>query len=268
MKPETFTSFCRLVYEKSGITLKEGKEALVAARVSKRLRALHLNTFEDYLAYLEEDSSGNEIVYLLDAISTNVTSFYREAHHFQLLQKVMEGWVHEGQHRFRIWCAASSTGEEPYTLAMTMAEVCQKPGMDWKILATDISTKVLDLANAGAYRSEKVEVIPSQLRQKYFDCSKDAAGDKVFRAKPALQDHLLFRRLNLCETPFPMKGPMDFIFCRNVMIYFDNPVRQPLVNEFYRLLKRGGILCIGSSESLTGLKTDFQNLGPSTYVKP
>ncbi len=268
MKPETFQAFCRLVYDKSGITLKEGKEALVAARVSKRLRALHLHSFEDYLGFLEEDTSGNEIVFLLDAISTNVTSFYRESHHFRLMEKILAGWVHEGQKRFRVWCAASSTGEEPYTLAMTMAEICQSPAIDWKILATDISTKVLELAHAGVYRSEKLDVVPAQLKQKYFDCSRDAAGDKVFHARQILRDHLMFRRLNLRETPFPMKGPMDFIFCRNVMIYFDNAVRQPLIAEFHRLLKRGGILCIGSSESLTGLKTDMQNLGPSVYVKP
>lgn len=266
LPPQLFNEISQLVYAKSGITLKDGKEALVASRLGKRLRALKLPSYAAYLAYLKESGGEEEMIRLLDAISTNVTHFYREPRHFEVLREKLESWK-SGQRRFRLWCAASSTGEEPYTLAMTMAEALGMTGIDWRILATDISTRVLAIAQAGRYEEEKLKEVPPALRQKYFDVIQDPVEGKMFQAKPALREKVHFSRLNLSQPPFPMRGPLDFVFCRNVMIYFDNQVRKPLIDEIYRLLKPGGYLCVGSSESLTGIQTALKSVAPSVYVK-
>ncbi|MBF0500335.1 MAG: methyltransferase domain-containing protein [Candidatus Riflebacteria bacterium] len=262
---ELFEKISRFIYNQSGITLKDGKEALVASRLAKRLRALNIPSYASYFQYLEKDTSGEEIVQLLDAISTNVTHFFREPKHFDILHEKITTWKNAGQRRFRIWCAASSTGEEPYTLAMVMAEVCGLSGIDWKILATDISTRVLDIAKTGKYEEEKLKDVSSALKQKYFDQIK-LEEQKYYRAKPALRERIVFKRLNLAEPPFPMHGPLDFVFCRNVMIYFDNNIRKPLIDEISRLLKPEGILIVGSSESLTGIITAMKSIGPSVYA--
>jgi len=267
MDHKTFNKFRDLIYEQSGIALSEGKEALVSARVAKRLRALGLNDHESYLRHVSEDRSGEELVSLLDTISTNVTNFFREPAHFRFLENAVRHWVKQGQTRFRIWCAASSTGEEPYTLAMTMLEATAGQKMDIKILATDISTKVLRIAQAGFYEDRKVQDIPLELRRKYLDASEQN-GVSGLVAKPVLREMITFRRLNLSQPPFPMKGPLDAVFCRNVMIYFDNKVRSRLISETSRLLKSGGYLMVGHSESLTGIPSTFQTIQPAVYQKP
>lgn len=265
MEQKLFEQYRALIYEKSGITLGPQKVALVTARVGKRMRALGLADHASYLDLVTRDEKGDELIHLLDAISTNVTSFYREASHFEVLDDLLRRWSNAGQSRFRIWCAASSTGEEPYCLAMTALEALPR-GADIKILATDISTKVLDVARAGVYPANKAESIPPQLRQKYF--TPQGRGESAaYAAKPELRRLISFNRLNLSTPPFPMKGPMDAVFCRNVMIYFDNAVRSRLVTEIHRLLKDDGHLMVGHSESLTGIKVPFKTVKPAVYRK-
>ncbi|MDR0307230.1 MAG: methyltransferase domain-containing protein [Chitinispirillales bacterium] len=267
MEKRTFDAFRKLIYDKSGITLGEGKEALVSARIGKRLRALELDTPEDYLKYLSspECDSDSEFVELLDVISTNVTSFFREPAHFDFMASFVEKMVAEGRNKIRIWCAASSSGEEPYTIAMTFLENIGGFRGDCRILATDISTRILKMAKAGEYTEQKIQGVPPQLRSRYFNVIPGA--NKIYKASPDIADMITFSRLNLSTPPFPMKGPFDLIFCRNVMIYFDNTVRQRLLKEFERLLRPGGYLMVGHSESLAGLQCSLDTIKPSVYHK-
>ncbi len=268
MDRKTFESFCDLIYTAAGISLNEKKEALVSSRIAKRMRALNITEHNEYLRYVNADSTGNEIVQMLDAISTNVTHFFREAHHFSRVTELMKEWLASGQRRFRFWSAGCSSGEEPYTLAVTLLEsTLGYTGVDIKILATDISTRILERAVQGEYEVRKMENVSSFIRDKYF--AKEGRGDNAYyTVKRNIRNMVLFRRLNLSVVPFPMKGPMDVIFCRNVMIYFDNEVREKLLREFYRLLKPKGYLMVGHAESLTGILSGLKVVEPSVYTRP
>ncbi|MGL1935894.1 MAG: protein-glutamate O-methyltransferase CheR [Fibrobacterales bacterium] len=265
MDTEVFVEIKNIVYAKAGITL-DSKEALVSARLAKRLRKLKLSNESEYLNFLKNDNSGNELVQLLDVISTNFTSFYREPDHFGFLTELMDTWIRNGQKNFKIWCAAASSGEEPYTLAMTLQEVMSGKNIDVKMLATDISTAVLEKCKAGEYPDKSLHNVPLAYKKKYFT-EKISQGEKNFVATNTLKSMIKFARLNLIEAPYPMSGPMDMIFCRNVMIYFDNIIRKRIVDEAYRLLKPGGYLVISHSESLTGIENKFKTIKPSIYLK-
>ncbi|GHS94129.1 chemotaxis protein methyltransferase [Planctomycetales bacterium] len=267
MNHDTFKGFCKLVYDKSGIALTDSKESLVSSRVGKRMREIGLgaNDYEHYLTLLHNDTRGEELIHLLDCISTNVTSFWREPDHFELMTELCKKWRAAGQTRFRFWSAASSSGEEPYTMAI-MAYEALGSGVDARILATDISTKILEKAMNGDYDEEKIRGVPVPLRDKYFTRA-GARGGYEYTAGEALKRMISFRRLNLSAPPFPIRGPLDIVFCRNVMIYFDNGLRERLVREIYRVLKPGGYLFIGHAESLTGLNTEFKTVKPATYLK-
>jgi chemotaxis protein methyltransferase CheR len=265
MKKDSFERVCEIVYETSGIALTAKKEALVSARVSKRMRALGISDFEKYLIYLE-DHHDQEIVGLLDAVSTNVTSFFREPHHFDFIGDEVARWYEGGQRRFRFWSAACSTGEEPLSLAMVLKEALPYPDVDARVLATDISTVTLSHCGQAAYEDRKVEPIPYDLRSRWFT-SAGGGSDRVWTAKPALKQMIVYRRLNLSAPPFPMRGPLDAVFCRNVMIYFDDAVRIQLLDEIARLLKPGGYLFVGHAESLAGILSGFKYVRPSIYRK-
>lgn len=267
MEKRTFNKFREIVYEKSGISLSESKVALVSARVGKRMRTLGMDDYKSYLKMVVSDESGEEIVHLLDAISTNVTHFFRESNHFDFLADVIKKWNDKGQRRFRVWSAASSSGEEPYSIAMTMLSTLEKSNIDLKILATDISTKVLSMCVKGLYTEDKLNTVPKDYVRKYFDVTKSPSGT-LYQVKNLLKQLIVFRRLNLSRPPFPMRGPLDIIFCRNVMIYFDNVVRKRLLDEMFRLLKPGGYLMVGHAESLTGLVSEFKGVKPSIYIRP
>lgn len=263
---QLFQRFCDIAYSKAGIKLRDGKEALVSSRVAKRLRALGLNDPGEYLQVLERDVSGDELVSFLDAISTNFTSFFREPSHFQRLREFVDYRVKQGRKRIRIWCAAASSGEEPFTLAMTMAEAARETSLDWRILATDISTKILALATAAVYEAPALKDVPRALLSRYFVAAdRKRSAEQQWQVCDALRERVVFKRLNLAKPPYPMPGPIDVVFCRNVMIYFDDPVRQGLVSEIDRLLCEDGLVCIGHSESLTGLQTKLTVIEPSVY---
>lgn len=262
IKAQHYDEIRDLVYRKAGIALGESRQALVQARLSKRLRALGLEEFEEYVEYLRRDDSGEEIVELLDVISTNFTSFFREERHFQLLTEIVQKAVAAKARQFRLWCAAAATGEEPYTLSMVIQEASEGRIPDIKILATDISTRALRACQAGRYDEARLKTVPDASRRRWF--RKD---DDEFVATPELRAPLRFSRLNLMEAPYPMKGPFDVIFCRNVMIYFDKDGRTKFVQQALRLLAPGGILVVGSSESLAGIAVGMETLMPSVYRK-
>lgn len=230
------------------------------------MRALGIERYPDYLQRIANGANRDELVHLIDAISTNVTSFFREPVHFEILTERLREWYNRGQRKFRIWSAAASTGEEPYTLAMTVAEAMPAKDVDVRILATDISTAVLEKCRRGAYREDKLNTVPAALRQRYFVRDKQQS-DGDYTVTDPLRRMLSFQRLNLSTPPFPMRGPFDAVFCRNVMIYFDNTVRRNLLLEIHRLLKPGGYLMVGHAESLTGIVSDFTVLRPSVYTK-
>lgn len=262
MDGETFEAFRIYIYDVSGITLGASKESLVSARIGKRMRALGINEPGEYLRLVQkEGETGPELVHMLDAISTNVTAFFREPQHFVFLDRVMREWMGQGQKRFRLWCAAASSGEEPYTISMTLAE-CGALKCDTRILATDISTTVLQQCQRAIYPAQRLKGISPQQQKRWFHAREDG-----FEVVDELRAPLVFKRLNLSTPPFPMHGPMDMIFCRNVMIYFDNRVRQRLLDECNRLLKPGGYLIVGHAESLTGLLSGFKSVQPAVYQK-
>ncbi len=270
MNATVFRALRDLAYQQAGIHLGDEKVPLVSARVGKRLTALGLPDERAYLDFLKADRTGAEMVQFLDVISTNFTSFFREPRHFEQLQRAIARWAGQGQQRFRLWCAAASSGEEPYTLAMVLDETLSASRADWRVLCTDISTKVLAMAQAGQYHGKQLAPVRKELVSRHFSRlpGVDKAGDTVYQASDALKAHLTFKRLNLAQPPFPMKGPLDVIFCRNVMIYFDTPVRQALVSAMEGLLRPGGYLMVGHAESLNGLRTGLEVIEPSTYRKP
>lgn len=268
MEHSVFTRFCDLAYDKAGIYLREGKEALVSTRVAKRVKALGLDGERSYLEYLEKDTTGDELVAFLDAVTTNYTFFFREPEHFDIQAQLMKRWAAQGPRPYRIWCAASSTGEEPYAIAMT-ARGAVGEDVDLRILATDLSTRVLATARAGVYGADRLEKASKEVVRKYFKRAPDnARGERVYSVTPEVREHLVFKRLNLSKPPFPMKGPFDLVFCRNVMMYFDLTVRQRLVNDIERLMGPESVLFIGRSETLGGLKTNLVALSAATYCWP
>ncbi len=254
-----------------GIDLGDGKKELVRARLTKRLRKLSLRDFGKYIEYVRNDTTGMELTALLDALATNQTSFFREVEHFDHLREKVIPYIVAGagsdKRRLRIWSAGCSSGEEPYSIAITVREgVPNVDSWDVRILATDISTRVLAQAEKAIYDRERVKVVPPRLQSKYFRVA-EARPERLYRVDDRMKRMVHFARLNLMD-PWPMKGPFDVIFCRNVMIYFDKPTQGRLVQRFSELLVSGGTLFIGHSESLTGIRHGFRYVQPTVYQKP
>jgi chemotaxis protein methyltransferase CheR len=264
-----FEKISRLVYELCGIHLSDGKKELVKARLGKRLRSGQFKSFRDYYTYVINETSGQELVCLIDSISTNFTGFFREGKHFdylrsELLPELMER--KSNRRSLRLWSAGCSSGEEPYSMAITLSEAIEnRSPWEVKILGTDISTKVLKIAESGIYHKERVQSLPTALVKKYFLKGGDDWKDYV-KVKDHIKQFVQFRRLNFME-PFQFKEPFDCIFCRNVMIYFDKKTQTDLVNRFYDCLEKAGVFFIGHSESLTGIKHSFHYVKPAIYKK-
>jgi chemotaxis protein methyltransferase CheR len=261
-----------LVYEHCGINLHEGKKELVRARLAKCLREGNFRTFQDYMKYVLEDKTGTEFSTLVDSLSTNLTSFFREGQHFEFMREkflplVLERKQKSRNFRIRGWSAGCSSGEEPYSIAITLLEAVQRLGRwDIKILATDISTSMLETAKKGIYDKQRVKPVPALQKNKYLIPHR-VNGRKVFEVSKSLRDTVIFKYLNLMES-WPITGPLDFIFCRNVMIYFDKPTQQNLITRFWNLLDSAGVLFTGHSESLTSIEHKFKYIQPTIYMKP
>ena len=261
LSPAQFHEISRIVYDVAGIVLREGKEGLVRSRLSRRLRALGLPSYEAYLAFLAADRDGRELVEMVDALTTNKTNFFREPAHFDFLRDRLLPALPAGP--VRIWSAGCSTGEEPYTLAMVLHEALPDPARSGaKILATDISTRVLAQAKAGRFAEAVAEEVPTDLRRRHFARLPNGGWE----AGPSLRGLVTFARLNLMG-PWPMRGPFQAIFCRNVMIYFDKATQQKLVSRYHDLLAPGGYLFVGHSESLSGIAHRFAYVQPAVYRK-
>jgi chemotaxis protein methyltransferase CheR len=269
---QEFRLISDLVYKHCGINLHDGKKELVRARLAKRLRESRFDNFSDYLRYVLDDPTGREFSILVDSLSTNLTRFFREEQHFeymrsQWLPRILEAKQSRHNLRIRGWSAGCSTGEEPYSIAINLLEAIEGKGhWDVKLLATDVSTRVLEQAQRGVYEKDRIEPIPLPLRNKYLTRVREG-GREMYEVAPSLRSVLIFRYLNLMQD-WPLKGPLDFIFCRNVMIYFDKPTQGRLINRFYDLLAPGGVLFTGHSESLTGIEHRFRYVQPTIYTKP
>lgn len=254
-----YRAVVELVYDRVGIALGQGKQSLVATRLARRMRDTGCASVGAYLELIRTAPDQGELIQLLDAITTNTTSFFREPAAFDAVDAEVRAALARGQQRFRFWSAASSTGMEAYTLAMLLAENGATKH-DCAILATDISTRALDACRAGIYSADAVAPIPDALRQRWL-----RAVPTGFQVDARLRSLLTVNRLNLSRPPFPMKGPFDAIFLRNVMIYFDKPVRTRLIDACHGLLRPGGLLLIGAAESLHGLTHAFTSERPSVY---
>jgi chemotaxis protein methyltransferase CheR len=263
-----YSKFRSIVRDTTGIDLGPSKETLVAARVGKRMRALGLTSHRDYLDVIATDTTGDETRELADAICTNVTGFFREEDHFAFVREAVLERAATGERRLRLWSAACSTGEEVYSLAMTLRDVVDDvPGIDLKILGTDLSGKALRAALGGRYAPSRLEAVHPSLRDLYFHRS-GAGEEEMFTVDERLVELTVFRRLNLARPPYALAGPIDIVMCRNVMIYFDKPVRLALLAEIRRLLRPGGYLLVGHAESLSGIRSDFVPIRPSVYMRP
>lgn len=264
-----FRHLAELAYRHAGIALAESKRNLVYSRLSRRLRALGMTTFKQYRDYLSNERNASEIENFINSISTNLTKFFREAHHFDHFRtqvaSVFARGGSGGGRRLRVWSAGCSTGEEPYTIAVVLQkEVPDIQRHDARILATDIDTDVLGKAARGEYSHESADQIPKAYQPFFREADGADDGRPVIVVEREVRALIAFRRLNLMET-WPFKGPFDAIFCRNVMIYFDNPTKANLIERFKQHIKPGGWLYIGHSESLTGAHPGLKLVGRTIY---
>jgi chemotaxis protein methyltransferase CheR len=272
LSTQLFHQFSQLVYQQCGINLHEGKRELLQARLNKRLRATGVQSYQDYYRFVTSPDNQAEIIQFLDCISTNLTYFFREPKHFEFLEQVAMPELLASKRttrntRIRLWSAACSTGEEPYSLAMcVLPHLSEAEKRDFRILGTDISTRVLEIARKGLYAKDRVGKVPGGLRKQFFQRRDGADGEVYYEVAPALKQTVVFRRLNLKER-YPFSGPFDYIFCRNVMIYFDKATQQELIQNMAGYLSPGGYLFVGHSESLTGLQHSLNYVRPSVYQK-
>ncbi len=265
-----FRAIAELVYDKFGINLTEKKKALVRGRLNKLIRELGYTSFDQYYHSILEDTTGRSLLDLVDKISTNHSYFFRENEHFDYLETVVLPSLNERlkQDRsvdFRLWCAGCAAGEEPYTLAMILLEFFGADYFHGKpaILATDISVSALNKAMEGVYTADRVQAVPSYYKKKYF--TKLSAD--TFKVSDSLKRLILFKRLNFMRDDFPFKGKFHVIFCRNVMIYFDTPVKLALISKFHRYMFDDSYLFIGHSESLGRGSDLFRYIQPAVYYK-
>jgi chemotaxis protein methyltransferase CheR len=261
-----------LVYDHSRIRLGAEKQALLANRLQKRLRVLGLESYDDYCAVLQSPEGSEEIEELVDLISTNHTKFFREPDHFsflanQLLPALIPGLV-ASRSPLRLWSAAASSGEEPYTMAIVVAEQLRAhPSLDWQITASDISRRMLTQAQQGIYQMDSIQPVPPELLKRYFQKGIGIRAGTC-RVKPELQKRVRFERINLFQAEYPVFPKQHVIFCRNVMIYFDLPSRATAVQRILRHLSPGGYLVVGHSESLLGIHHNLQPIKQGIYQRP
>ncbi len=260
-----FDRISRMVQDLSGIHLHAKKKTLVQTRLAKRLRALGMAGFEEYLSLVESPRGSRELGAMIDALTTNKTSFFREETHFDFLRKtVVPGLTNP---RIRFWIAACSSGQEAVSAAIVLREALAAPdARDVRILATDISSRVLEKARRGVYTENEMEGLDTARRAAWFSPLDVRDGARRYRVKPQVANMIHYARLNLMDR-WPMKGPFDVIFCRNVMIYFERATQQRLIDRFWHYLGTGGYLFVGHSEGLSGITHRLKYVCPATYMK-
>jgi len=264
-----YTRLCGLIYEKAGIRLGSEKKTMLEVRIKRRLKALDLHSYDQYCTYLfGRDGLKEELVSLIDVVTTNKTDFFREPGHFNfLVEKALPDLTtrEEGGRPLLIWSAGCSTGEEPYTLAIVLSEYAQThPGFRFRILATDISTRVLERAEIGVYSKDAVGPIPATLKRKYLMTSRDPGSDRV-RVVPELRRLIEFRRLNFMDVDYGMTEKADAIFCRNVIIYFDRETQERVLQKLSRQLVPRGYMFVGHAETLHDMNLPLVPVAPALY---
>jgi chemotaxis protein methyltransferase CheR len=275
MSGQDFSRLSKFIHSECGIKVTDAKKPMLEARLQKRLRKLGFTSFIEYCEYLfSPQGLDEELSFMIDEVSTNKTDFFREPGHFQILvdsavPELIRAHGSGIRKKLMVWSAGCSSGEEPYTLAMVLKEYGERlEGRDFNflVMATDISTSVLRKAETAVYDDERIAPVPHDFRQKYLLKSKDPAR-KVYRVVPELRSLVKFRRLNFMDGDFGFREPMDIIFCRNVIIYFDKPTQEKLLNRFCRALSPGGYVFMGHSETLFGMDIPLVSVAPTVYRK-
>ena len=249
-----------LIYKKAGISLADSKQEMVYSRLARRLRATGISSFSTYLDSLESGTSESEWEAFTNALTTNLTSFFREEHHFPILAE----HVKNRKETINVWCSASSTGEEPYSIAMTLCEAFGTLKPPAHVIATDIDTNVLATASKGVYNIDRLEKMSQERIGRFFLRGKGAQEGMV-RVRPELRELVSFKRLNLLENGWTLNGPFDAVFCRNVMIYFDKSTQGNILKKFVPLMKKDGLLFAGHSENFLYVSDDFKLRGKTVY---
>lgn len=275
LSPALFKRFTQFIQERCGIHLVQSKQNMLEGRLRKRMRQLLLPTFEDYANYLfnSTDETAEELIPFLDTVTTNKTEFFREAPHFDYLVKEIlpEFTRQHEQHRtstFRIWCAGCSSGEEAYSLAMVLNDFAEKnPSFSYAMLATDLCKRALETAKAAVYDRDQLAAVTPEHQNKYFIAARTGDSSQL-RIVAALRETIMFKRFNLMDPAFPIREPLQAIFCRNVMMYFERIDREKIVNRFAEKLAPGGHLFTGHSETLAGFPTELKPVSSSVYQKP
>lgn len=257
---QDFKHVCNMIYQRAGIALGESKRHMVYSRLARRLRALNLTTFDAYLEALQRQPESEEWQEFINALTTNLTSFFREAHHFDVLAEALPKW----KTPINIWCSAASTGEEPYSIAMTVLETMGSSKPPVHILASDLDTQVLARAEQGIYPIERLDKMDVQRRNNFFLRGKGAQEGYV-RVRQELRDLIVFRQINLLHDNWPVRAPLNAIFCRNVMIYFDKPTQRSILEKFAPLLAPDALVFVGHSESLHHVSDLFSPVGRTVY---
>lgn len=251
-----------LIYQRAGISLHDGKHAMVYSRLSRRLRETGHQSFRDYLGWLE-NHDGNEWQEFVNALTTNLTSFFREHHHFEIFSEYLK--THKPQGAWKVWCSAASTGEEPYSILMTAVEALGS-NVHVSLTASDIDSKVLATAAQGVYRRENLKNITEGQLQKFFLKGKGSNSGMV-RIKPELQCMVDFIIVNLIRDDWPFREPFDVVFCRNVMIYFDAPTQRKVLERIHRVMLPGGLLFVGHAENFSESRDLFVLKGKTVYER-
>jgi len=263
-----FEYFRSKIFELAGISMSDSKIDLVRTRLRSRIISLGFSSFKAYQNYLKGLSENDpEWQAFINVMTTNKTDWFREPEHFHFLVKeFLPKWLSLGKKHLRVWCAASSTGEEPYTLALVLAEVLQNTQITFEIIASDIDTKVLEVAKNGVYHVDRLYQIPQDY-QKSFIAKGTGEISSWFRLKKDLKSKVSFKQVNLIASDYPLNSKFDIVFCRNVLIYFDNQTIENVIQNIYRYCEEDAVLVIGHSESLQNIKSQWKYMRPSIYLK-
>lgn len=272
MSDSDFKKIASFIEKNVGIKMPDIKKTMLQARISQRLRALNIPTYSEYIRYAFGRGVPNEeeLVHMVDAVTTNLTEFFRESGHFDYMtQSALPYFAANGKRFIKLWSAGCSSGEEPYTLSIVMQEFQRKnPGAinGYSVLATDVSTKVLNRAAGAVYQLDSVKNLPMDIKRRYFLRSKNR-DDKLIRVKPEVRKYVSFARLNFMDDDFGFRDTIQMIFCRNVLIYFDKPTQESVIRKFLRYLEPGGFLFLGHSETIFGMNLPFKNVAPTVFQR-
>lgn len=262
-----FAKLSKFIFTQYGIKMPPEKRIMLQSRLQKRLRALKIYSFKEYIDFVFGREGNEEIVHMMDVVSTNKTDFYREPSHFEFLKQTLLPQIYKEKKSIKVWSAGCSSGPEVYTLAIELSEFANlNPGFDFSIFGTDISTRMLKKAYAAIYPEEMVAMIPLEAKRKYLLKSKDKE-QKLVRVNQALRKKTKFQRLNFMDDSYPVHEQFDIIFCRNVLIYFDRDTQEKVINKLCRHLRVGGVFFLGHSESITNIDVPLKQLKPTVYSR-